>query len=312
MPSTRSDASCSRCSAPASPAPHWPAGRSAMRWPRRHGRASWPRCPAVRSAVPGAIVMDKPTRLADITSYNNFYEFGTDKADPAQNAHTLKTRPWTRRRRRRSEEAQGVRHRGTAQARPAGGAHLPPALRRGLVDGGAVDRLLAVRADPARRAHRQREVRRVRDPGRPASRCPACARACSTGPMSRGCAWTRRCTRSRCSPSASTARCWPNQNGAPVRMVVPWKYGFKSGKSHRQDPLRREAARHELGEGGAERVRLLFERQPGRRSPALEPGDRAPHRRGRPVRQEAPTLMFNGYEAQVGQMYAGMDLKKFY
>jgi hypothetical protein len=46
--------------------------------------------------------------------------------------------------------------------------------------------------------------------------------------------------------------------------------------------------------------------------PALEPGHRAPHRRRRPVRQEAPTLMFNGYEAQVGQLYAGMDLRKFF
>ena len=48
-----------------------------------------------RSSVSGALTMEKPTPYADITSYNNFYEFGTDKADPAQNAHTLKTRPWT-------------------------------------------------------------------------------------------------------------------------------------------------------------------------------------------------------------------------
>ena len=39
--------------------------------------------------------MDKPTRDKDATSYNNFYEFGTDKSDPARNAGTLKTRPWT-------------------------------------------------------------------------------------------------------------------------------------------------------------------------------------------------------------------------
>ena len=37
----------------------------------------------------------EPTSFEDITTYNNFYEFGTDKADPARNAHTLKTRPWT-------------------------------------------------------------------------------------------------------------------------------------------------------------------------------------------------------------------------
>ena len=49
--------------------------------------------------------------------------------------------------------------------------------------------------------------------------------------MSKACAWTRRCTRSRSSPSASTASALPNQNGAPLRLVVPWKYGFKSVKS---------------------------------------------------------------------------------
>ena len=49
----------------------------------------------MKSSVPGAIVMDSPTAFKDASSYNNFYEFGTDKSDPARNAHTLKTRPWT-------------------------------------------------------------------------------------------------------------------------------------------------------------------------------------------------------------------------
>src|SRR5690606_27237802 len=51
--------------------------------------------PARRSAVPGAVTLEKPTQYRDATTYNNFYEFGTDKADPARNAHTLRTRPWT-------------------------------------------------------------------------------------------------------------------------------------------------------------------------------------------------------------------------
>jgi sulfoxide reductase catalytic subunit YedY len=45
--------------------------------------------------VAGAQTMDKPTPYADASSYNNFYEFGTDKADPARHAGTLKPRPWT-------------------------------------------------------------------------------------------------------------------------------------------------------------------------------------------------------------------------
>ena len=51
--------------------------------------------PGAKSAVAGAITMDKLTDYKDASSYNNFYEFGTDKGDPAKNAHTLKTSPWT-------------------------------------------------------------------------------------------------------------------------------------------------------------------------------------------------------------------------
>ena len=50
---------------------------------------------ARKSTLAGAVSMDKPTRYQDASSYNNFYEFGTDKADPARNAHTLKTTPWS-------------------------------------------------------------------------------------------------------------------------------------------------------------------------------------------------------------------------
>ena len=51
--------------------------------------------PGAKSAVAGANVLEKLTAYKDVTSYNNFYEFGTDKADPAENAHTLKPRPWS-------------------------------------------------------------------------------------------------------------------------------------------------------------------------------------------------------------------------
>ena len=51
--------------------------------------------PSKASTLPGAQVMDKPTAYKDASGYNNFYEFGTDKSDPAANAHTLNTTPWT-------------------------------------------------------------------------------------------------------------------------------------------------------------------------------------------------------------------------
>jgi sulfoxide reductase catalytic subunit YedY len=101
----------------------------------------------------------------------------------------------------------------------------------------------------------------------------------------------------------------PNQNGAPVRLVVPWKYGFKSGKSIVKIRFTDKEPRTAWNKAAARNTASIPTSTPGG-PPALEPGHRAPHRRGRPVRQEAQDLMFNGYEAQVGQLYAGMDLRK--
>jgi sulfoxide reductase catalytic subunit YedY len=101
-------------------------------------------------------------------------------------------------------------------------------------------------------------------------------------------------------------------NGAPFRLVVPWKYGFKSGKGIVKIELTAEmpistwmqAAPNEYGfyanvnpEVSHPRWSQATERRIG------EDGLFAKKRK---------TLMFNGYEPQVGQMYAGMDLKKFY
>ncbi|HSH89896.1 MAG TPA: protein-methionine-sulfoxide reductase catalytic subunit MsrP, partial [Ramlibacter sp.] len=69
------------------------AARDALAQVQRPGKLA--SLPSVKSAVPGATTMEKATEYKDASTYNNFYEFGTDKADPAKNAHTLKTAPWT-------------------------------------------------------------------------------------------------------------------------------------------------------------------------------------------------------------------------
>ena len=71
----------------------------------------------------------------------------------------------------------------------------------------------------------------------------------------------------------------PNQNGAPIRLVVPWKYGFKSIKSIVRIRLVERQPRTAWEKSQPERVRLLLEREPRGRSPALEPGPRASDRR---------------------------------
>ena len=96
------------------------------------------------------------TPFDDVTTYNNFYEFGTDKGDPSRNAKNFKTRPWT-------VTIDGAVAKGGKFAiddliKPyrARGAHLPPALRRGLVDGDSLDRLPAGRSAEEGGADRRR------------------------------------------------------------------------------------------------------------------------------------------------------------
>ena len=126
----------------------------------------------------------------------------------------------------------------------------------------------------------QREVRRVHDAATIRRRCPGSAARCSTGRTSKGCASTRRCIRSTLLAVGLYGQALPNQNGAPLRLVVPWKYGFKGIKSIVKIRFTDDAAANTLEHRRAERVRLLRQREPAGRSSALEPGDRAAHRRG--------------------------------
>ena len=100
----------------------------------------------------------------------------------------------------------------------------------------------------------------------------------------------------------------PNQDGAPVRMVIPWKYGFKSIKSIVQIACERSAAHH-LEYRDSARIRILLQRE-SQRGPSRA-GARPPSAASENLRRR-PTLMFNGYGDQVASMYAGMDLKKYY
>ena len=99
----------------------------------------------------------------------------------------------------------------------------------------------------------------------------------------------------------------PPQDGAPVRLVVPWKYGFKSIKSIVKISLVDQRAADDLEYSGAKRIRVLFERQSECAASALEPGHGkiASGNSGR-----AQTLMFNGYADQVAHLYKGMDLAR--
>ena len=97
-----------------------------------------------------------------VTSYNNFYEFGIDKSDPAKQSRRVQAEALVGRGRRRLRKARRLHARGHSQAAPARGARLPSPLRRGMVDRRAVGRLPARRSAEAIRADGQRGVRGVR------------------------------------------------------------------------------------------------------------------------------------------------------
>ena len=145
---------------------------------------------------PGVVTTDeKQNSFEDITSYNNFYEFGTGKNDPAQYAGRHEDVAVDGEDRRLVQQAGELPARGPHQAVPAGGARLPPAVRRSVVDGHPVGGHSAQRRAQARRAAGQGGVCRVHDAESVPRRCPGNAPARSSGRTSRGCGWTKRCTR---------------------------------------------------------------------------------------------------------------------
>jgi len=263
------------------------------------------------SALPGINTMERPTTWADATSYNNFYEFSTDKAEPAKRAHVLVGRPWT------------VRVDGLVN-KPMDIA-LEDLLRLSPMEE-RIYRLRCVEGWSMVIAWVGYSLSKLIDKVQPQGSAKflefttLADPALMPGVRSRVLDWPYveglRMDEAR-HPLTLLAmgmygRVLPGQNGAPVRLVVPWKYGFKSAKSLvrirfvEQQPVSAwgRAAPGEYGfysnvnpDVDHPRWSQATERRIG------EGGLFAPRRK---------TLMFNGYAEQVAHLYAGMDLKKFF
>ncbi len=104
----------------------------------------------------------------------------------------------------------------------------------------------------------------------------------------------------------------PKQDGAPVRIIVPWKYGLQECEVAREDPFRRQAAADELEPVCRERIRFLFERESRGRPSALESGDRTADRRGRLFRAEAQDVDVQRLRGSGCLDVPGHGLRKFY
>ncbi len=256
----------------------------------------------------GPFGIDEPsTPYKDVTTYNNFYEFGTDKEDPYQAAHTLRTRPWTV-----AVEGEVKRPKVYDLDELLRLAPLEERIyRMRCVEGwsmvipwaGYSLAALIQRVEPNGNA-KFVEFTTLHDP----SQMPGQHYSVLEWPYVEG----LRLDEAR---HPLTLLCFglygellPNQNGAPVRLVVPWKYGFKSAKSIvrirfvREQPMPSWVRANPREYGFYSNVNPQVDHP--RWSQAKE------RRIGEFFKR--PTLPFNGYADQVAALYGGMDLKKFF
>lgn len=266
---------------------------------------------AARSTVAGTLAMDKLTSYEDVTSYNNFYEFGTDKGDPAEYAHTLKPRPWAL-----SIEGE-----------------VGKPLKLGLDDllklapmeeriyrlrcvegwsmvipwvGYALSALLN-KAEPTSRA-KYVEFTSLAD----AKQMPGVRSSVLDWPYVEGLRIDEAMHPLTLMAFGLYGEVLPNQNGAPMRLVVPWKYGFKSAKSIVRIRLTDKPTTPSWVKANPQEYGYFSNVNPKVDHPRWSQATERRIGEGGFFTPRKPTLMFNGYEAQVGQLYAGMDLKKFF
>lgn len=266
---------------------------------------------AIPSLKPSPLSTDEPpTSFKDISSYNNFYEFGTEKYDPSANAQTLKTRPWT------------LAVDGECEA--PGEIGIEDILT-GFTQEERIYRLRCVEAwamvvpwvgfplgDLLQRFKPTSKARYVafetlHDP----EQMPGQRRAVLDWPYREGLRMDEAMHPLTILATGLYGELLPNQNGAPLRLVVPWKYGFKSIKSI---------------------VRIRFtEKEPPATWNRMQPNEygfyanvnpevdhpRWSQKRHRVIGEglfagKRETLPFNGYADQVASLYSGMDLRRFF
>jgi methionine sulfoxide reductase catalytic subunit len=285
------------------------ASREALAQSARPGKLA--PLPATRSAVAGALTMEKQTPYADATTYNNFYEFGTDKADPAQYAGTLKTRPWTvvvegAVGKPRTFDIDDLLKLAPMEERiyrlrcVEGWSMVIPWLGYSMSE-------LIKRVEPTGSA-RFVEFVTLADK----AQMPGLRSSVLDWPYVEGLRLDEAMNPLTLLSFGMYGEVLPNQCGAPVRAVVPWKYGFKSGKSIVKIRFTEKEPRTSWVKAGPSEYGFYSNVNPLVDHPRWSQATERRIGEDGLFQKKRPTLMFNGYEQQVGQLYTGMDLKKFF
>jgi sulfoxide reductase catalytic subunit YedY len=224
---------------------------------------------------------EKPNTLNDVSHYNNYYEFGTDKADPAKYAQNFKTSPWTV-----SVEGEVSKPRKFTMDEILKLAPLEERIyRHRCVERWSIVvpwigfsfNILAKLAEPTAKARYVAFLDEAMNP------------------------LTLLCV-------GMYGDSLPPQDGAPVRMVIPWKYGYKSIKSLVKIRFQEKEPPTTWNRYSSDEYGFYSNVNPNVDHPRWS---QAKERRLGEIFTR-PTVIFNGYGDQVASMYSGMDLKKFH
>jgi methionine sulfoxide reductase catalytic subunit len=250
---------------------------------------------------------DELTPIEDVTSYNNYYEFGTDKSEPAENSKNFKTKPWT------------VRVEGLV-SKPASYSiedFVKPSkleervYRMRCVEGwsmvipwlGFPMSDLINRVQPLASA-KFIEFQTLLDPKQmPGQRLPVLP-----WPYTEGLRLDEAMHPLALFAVGLYGKTLLPQNGAPLRTVIPWKYGFKATKSIVRIRFTDTQPKTAWNQATPNEYGFYANVNPEVDHPRWS---QATERRIGEFRKR-PTLMFNGYADQVGRLYSGLDLRKNY
>jgi sulfoxide reductase catalytic subunit YedY len=253
---------------------------------------------------------EAPNSYADITTYNNYYEFGTDKADPSANSQRFRTSPWS------------VTIGGEAEV--TGSFTLEDILKPHPLEE-RVYRLRCVEAwsmvvpwvgfplgdllkrfKPTSKA-KFVEFKTLFDP----KQMPGQRSAVLEWPYVEGLRIDEAMHPLTLVAVGLYGKVLPNQNGAPLRLIIPWKYGFKGIKAIVSIKFTERAPRTTWAGAASNEYGFFANVNPEVDHPRWSQASER-HIGANAFGPRRPTLPFNGYAAQVANLYSGMDLRKYF